>query len=167
METLIDNVRNLTGRRGSPKQHNRVIYLCTRFSPLVRAIQHVNVYRAGDNHVGALVSSLSDPTRRREAVEVDIIVPPATPLVQAHGIGEAIQYSLESLEGFERVRPRRRDASSQHADERTRHLCIRTSRPTSRLGISIDDIAARHPLLSCAWPPSMAPIHVCRRAWAT
>jgi divalent metal cation (Fe/Co/Zn/Cd) transporter len=42
-ETLIENTRNLTGKRASPHAHQRVCYLITRFSPLVKGVQHVEV----------------------------------------------------------------------------------------------------------------------------
>jgi len=76
--TLYQQVVNLAGRRASPAAHQRVIYLVTRFSPLVRQIQHVSVYSAGDNQI----------------IETDIIVPADTPLPIAHNVGESIQMAL-------------------------------------------------------------------------
>jgi len=86
-QTLYDNVVNLAGRRASPAAHQRVIYLVTRFSPLVKQITQVSVYSAGDNQV----------------VECDIILPRETPLPTAHNCGESIQLALESLSGVERA----------------------------------------------------------------
>ncbi|KAH9441987.1 hypothetical protein Pst134EB_028262 [Puccinia striiformis f. sp. tritici] len=63
--TLFDNVKNLTGRRADPIQHQRVAYLVTRFSPLIQAVQHCHVYQAGDDLI----------------VETDVILSPETPLV--------------------------------------------------------------------------------------
>jgi len=87
VETLFSNVRNLTGRRASPEEHQRVAYLVTRFSPLVEAIQHCQVYQSGDEVI----------------VEVDLILPETTPLPVAHDLGESVQYALENLEGVSRA----------------------------------------------------------------
>ncbi|KAM0788851.1 hypothetical protein ACM66B_002936 [Microbotryomycetes sp. NB124-2] len=87
IETLFDNVVKLTGRRASPSEHQRVAYLLTRFSPLIRGVQHLSVYHAGDHYV----------------VEVDIVLPPNTALTTAHDLGEAAQYSIEQLEGIDRA----------------------------------------------------------------
>ncbi|PLW46754.1 hypothetical protein PCANC_09595 [Puccinia coronata f. sp. avenae] len=85
--TLFDNVRNLTGRRADPIQHQRVAYLVTRFSPLIQAVQHCHVYQAGDDLI----------------VETDVILSPETPLPVAHDVGESVQYALESLDGISRA----------------------------------------------------------------
>lgn len=85
--TLFDNVRNLTGRRADPMQHQRVAYLVTRFSPLIQAVQHCHVYQAGDDLI----------------VETDVILSPETPLPVAHDVGESVQYALESLDGISRA----------------------------------------------------------------
>ncbi|KAG0147901.1 hypothetical protein CROQUDRAFT_655472 [Cronartium quercuum f. sp. fusiforme G11] len=85
--TLFDNVQNLTGRRADPIQHQRVAYLVTRFSPLIRALQHCHVYQAGDDLI----------------VETDVILSPDTPLPTAHDLGESVQYALESLDGVARA----------------------------------------------------------------
>ncbi|GAA5886672.1 hypothetical protein JCM5296_005366 [Sporobolomyces johnsonii] len=85
--TLLDNVRKLTGRRAPPHEHQRIAYLLTRFSPLVTAVQHLSIYHAGDGFV----------------VEVDIVLPAATTLTEAHNLGEACQYACEQLSGIERA----------------------------------------------------------------
>ncbi|KAI9631388.1 hypothetical protein KEM48_014438 [Puccinia striiformis f. sp. tritici PST-130] len=85
--TLFDNVKNLTGRRADPIQHQRVAYLVTRFSPLIQAVQHCHVYQAGDDLI----------------VETDVILSPETPLPVAHDVGESVQYALESLDGISRA----------------------------------------------------------------
>ncbi|KAK4055623.1 hypothetical protein OIV83_000169 [Microbotryomycetes sp. JL201] len=87
IETLFDNVVKLTGRRAMPSEHQRVAYLLTRFSPLIRGVQHLSVYHAGDHYV----------------VEVDIVLPPDIALTTAHDLGEAAQYSIEQLEGIDRA----------------------------------------------------------------
>lgn len=87
MHTLLDNAQKLAGKRASPSQHQRIAYLLTRFSPLVRAIQHLSVYHAGDELL----------------VECDIVLPAETGLTQAHNLGESIQYAIEQLEGVQRA----------------------------------------------------------------
>lgn len=65
----------------------RIIYLVTRFSPLVGAVQFVNVYTGG----GGMI------------VEIDVLLPKDTSLPRAHDICECIQYSIENLEGIHRA----------------------------------------------------------------
>ncbi|GAA5988015.1 hypothetical protein JCM11641_002130 [Rhodosporidiobolus odoratus] len=86
-QTLLDNVRKLTGRRAPPQEHQKIAYLLTRFSPLVTAVQHLSVYYAGEGRV----------------CEVDIVLPAQTSLTTAHNVGEAAQYAIEELEGIERA----------------------------------------------------------------
>ncbi|GAA6023937.1 hypothetical protein JCM11491_000295 [Sporobolomyces phaffii] len=86
-QTLMENVRKLTGRRAPPQEHQRIAYLLTRFSPLVTAVQHLSIYHAGDAYV----------------VEVDIVLPPTCSLTEAHDVGEACQYALEQLSNIERA----------------------------------------------------------------
>lgn len=62
-------------------------YLLTRFSPLIKGIQHVSVYASGDHNV----------------VEADIIVDERLGLRTSHNIGESAQYGLEQLDGVERA----------------------------------------------------------------
>ncbi|KAH8919554.1 hypothetical protein BT69DRAFT_482983 [Atractiella rhizophila] len=86
-KTLIENVHNLTGKRGTAQDHQRVLYLVTRFSPLIQGIHHVEVFRNGDELI----------------CEVDIILPTNTPLPVAHNVGEGLQFALEHLEGVSRA----------------------------------------------------------------
>lgn len=65
----------------------RIMYLVTRFSPLVKAVQFCNVYTAG----GGLI------------VEIDVLLPRDISLPKSHDICESIQYSIESLEGIQRA----------------------------------------------------------------
>ncbi|KAK9897836.1 hypothetical protein P389DRAFT_195422 [Cystobasidium minutum MCA 4210] len=85
--TLWECVRDLVGHRADPIQHQRIIYLVTRFSPLVKAVQFCNVYSAG----GGLI------------VEIDVLLPRDISLPKSHDICESIQYSIESLEGIQRA----------------------------------------------------------------
>ena len=103
-ETLWECVNDLIGCRADSTQHNvshiavrhaivtesalqRVIYLATRFSPLVKAVRNVNVYTGG----GGLV------------VEIDILLPRDISLPKAHDITESIQYAIECLDGVHRA----------------------------------------------------------------
>lgn len=87
LETLVENVVKLCGRRASPQEHQRVAYMVSRFSPLISAIQHLRVYHQGDHLV----------------VEVDVVLPQSTALPTAHNLAESCQYGLEQLEGIERA----------------------------------------------------------------
>ncbi|GAA94205.1 uncharacterized protein L969DRAFT_86324 [Mixia osmundae IAM 14324] len=86
-ETLFSNLFKLTGRRAGPAQHQRMIYLATRFSPLIKGVQYSSVFYQGD----------------RLVVETDVVVPPDTPLPLSHDVAEAAQYAIESLEDVERA----------------------------------------------------------------
>lgn len=86
-QTLLDNVRKLTGRRAPPQEHQRIAYLLTRFSSRVVAVQHLSLYHAGEGLV----------------CEVDMVLPPDTSLPVAHNLGEAAQYAIEQLSGIERA----------------------------------------------------------------
>lgn len=86
IQTLLDNVRKLTGQRAPPQEHQRIAYLLTRFSSRVVAVQHLSLYHAGEGLV----------------CEVDMVLPPDTSLPVAHNLGEAVQYAIEALSGIER-----------------------------------------------------------------
>lgn len=86
-KTLLSTVQKLTGKRASPRQHQKAAYLLTRFSPLVSGIQHLSVYHTGDKYI----------------VEADVVLPPLTNLTVAHNVAESAQYGLEQLEGVERA----------------------------------------------------------------
>lgn len=76
IETLWECVSDLVGCRADPAQHQRIMYLVTRFSPLVRAVQHVNVYTGG----GGMI------------VEVDVLLPKEISLPK----GRFVAYMTES-----------------------------------------------------------------------
>ena len=48
--TLIENVRNLAGSRADPIQHQRVAYLVTRFSPMVKVRRPVSGWAEAAGH---------------------------------------------------------------------------------------------------------------------
>lgn len=58
-----------------------------RFSNTIQAIDTVRAYYAGDGLF----------------VEIDIVLPPDTPLSQAHDLGESLQGALERLHNVERA----------------------------------------------------------------
>lgn len=62
-------------------------YLLTRFSPLIKGIQHLSVYASGDHFI----------------VETDVVLPASTGLTRAHNCAESAQYGLEQLEGVDRA----------------------------------------------------------------
>ncbi|KAM0746582.1 hypothetical protein T439DRAFT_360269 [Meredithblackwellia eburnea MCA 4105] len=86
-QTLLETITKLTGRRASPQEHQRIAYLLTRFSPLIKYIQHLSVYHAGDSFI----------------VETDVVLPRNTDLTIAHNVAESAQYGLEQLERVERA----------------------------------------------------------------
>jgi len=86
-QTLWTNSLNLTGKRASAEDHQKMIYLVTRFSPLIKAINHIEVFQSGDQQI----------------VECDVVLDRETTLPIAHDLGESIQVALESLEGVERA----------------------------------------------------------------
>lgn len=87
VETLYECISDLVGKRADPIQHQRIIYLTTRFSPLVRAVRYCNVYSAG----GGMI------------VEIDVLLPKDCSLPKAHDICELIQNGIENLDGVTRA----------------------------------------------------------------
>ncbi|KAL1925653.1 uncharacterized protein VTP21DRAFT_536 [Calcarisporiella thermophila] len=86
MGVLMENIRRLLGTTAKPEQLNQLSYLACRFSPLILQLDTVRAYHAGE----------------RLFVEIDIILPPDTPLNRAHDIGEALQEAVEKLDMVER-----------------------------------------------------------------
>lgn len=66
--TLYENVSKLTGVRADHMQHQRIAYLITRFSVLIKYIQNISVYHVGDNLV----------------VEADVVLPVVSEVVLCH-----------------------------------------------------------------------------------
>jgi len=85
--TLRLNIQHLMGANASADEHQRVAYLVLRFSPCIKALQHMEVYSCGDQFIA----------------EVDLVLPENTSLRKAHDIGESVQYAIESLSGIERA----------------------------------------------------------------
>ncbi|KAF9316026.1 hypothetical protein BGZ91_005642 [Linnemannia elongata] len=85
--TCLHNIRRLTGQAASPAEFQQLTYMAYRFSNMIQAIDTVRAYYAGDGLF----------------VEIDIVLPPDTPLSQAHDLGESLQSALERLDNVERA----------------------------------------------------------------
>ncbi|WVF68721.1 hypothetical protein IAT40_003493 [Kwoniella sp. CBS 6097] len=86
IKTLLQNFANLSGKSASRDQITRVLYLVTRFNPVLE-IADVECYHIGDDLI----------------VEIDVILPRSSSLHFAHDVGETIQCVLESLDGVIRA----------------------------------------------------------------
>ncbi|KAF9095689.1 hypothetical protein BGX23_000100 [Mortierella sp. AD031] len=85
--TCLHNIRRLTGQAASPAEFQQLTYMTYRFSNMIQAIDTVRAYYAGDGLFA----------------EIDIVLPPDTPLSQAHDLGESLQGALERLDNVERA----------------------------------------------------------------
>ena len=83
----IDNIRRLTGQAATPADIQQLTYMVYRYSSMIQAIDTVRAYSVGDGLFA----------------EVDIVLPPDTPLSQAHDLGESLQGALERLDNVERA----------------------------------------------------------------
>ncbi|KAF7346007.1 Cation diffusion facilitator [Mycena sanguinolenta] len=81
VHTLLENFVKLSGRIASSDHHFRILYLISKFKPVVQ-VSYMEVYHAGDELI----------------VEVDVILPPHTSLTYAHDVGYTIQASIEALD---------------------------------------------------------------------
>ncbi|KAJ6557210.1 cation efflux family-domain-containing protein [Mycena vulgaris] len=81
IQTLLENFVKLSGRIASSDHHFRILYLISRFKPVLE-VSYLEVYHVGDELI----------------VEVDIILPSDTSLAFAHDVGETIQASIEALD---------------------------------------------------------------------
>ncbi|KAF9124247.1 hypothetical protein BGW39_008337 [Mortierella sp. 14UC] len=85
--TCLHNIRRLTGQAATPAEFQQLTYMTYRFSNMIQAIDTVRAYYAGDGLFA----------------EIDIVLPPDTPLSQAHDLGESLQSALERLDNVERA----------------------------------------------------------------
>ncbi|KAF9911721.1 hypothetical protein EC991_002449 [Linnemannia zychae] len=85
--TCLHNIRRLTGQAATPAEFQQLTYMTYRFSNMIQAIDTVRAYYAGDGLFA----------------EIDIVLPPDTPLSQAHDLGESLQGALERLDNVERA----------------------------------------------------------------
>ncbi|KAJ7718131.1 cation efflux family-domain-containing protein [Mycena maculata] len=81
IKTLLENFVKLSGHIASNDQHFRILYLISRFKPVLE-VSYLEVYHVGDEVI----------------VEADIVLPPDTSLPYAHDVGETIQASIEALD---------------------------------------------------------------------
>ncbi|TYJ53394.1 hypothetical protein B9479_005994 [Cryptococcus floricola] len=86
IKTLHANFANLSGKAAPSDQITRVLYLVSRFNPVLE-IADVECYHIGDDLI----------------VEVDVILPRSSTLRYAHDVGETVQCVLESLDGVIRA----------------------------------------------------------------
>ncbi|WWC71087.1 uncharacterized protein I206_105040 [Kwoniella pini CBS 10737] len=104
IKTLLQNFANLSGKSASRDQITRVLYLVSRFNPVLE-IADVECYHIGDDLI----------------VEIDVILPRSSSLHFAHDVGETIQCVLESLDGVIRA--------YVHCDYSSQNPSQHTSRP--------------------------------------
>ncbi|WWC96456.1 hypothetical protein V866_003324 [Kwoniella sp. B9012] len=104
IKTLLQNFANLSGKSASRDQITRVLYLVSRFNPVLE-IADVECYHIGDDLI----------------VEIDVILPRSSSLHFAHDVGETIQCVLESLDGVIRA--------YVHCDYSSQNPLQHTSRP--------------------------------------
>jgi len=81
VQTLLENFVKLSGRIASRDHHFRILYLISRFKPVLE-ISYLEVYHVGDELI----------------VEVDVILPSNANLPYAHDLGETIQATIEALD---------------------------------------------------------------------
>ncbi|KAG0318273.1 hypothetical protein BGZ99_005793 [Dissophora globulifera] len=85
--TCLHNIRRLTGQVATAADTQQLTYMTYRFSNMIQAIDTVRAYYVGEGLF----------------VEIDIVLPPDTPLSQAHDLGESLQGALEKLPTVERA----------------------------------------------------------------
>ncbi|KAJ5148443.1 Cation efflux protein [Penicillium atrosanguineum] len=85
--TAGEYIHRLTGAAASPTDHSILLYMTMRFSHVIRKIQDLKAYYAGD----------------KLNVEVDLVVHEHTSLRDAHDVGESLQYILESVPTVDRA----------------------------------------------------------------
>ncbi|KAK9913395.1 hypothetical protein M0R45_037213 [Rubus argutus] len=85
--TVLENVHSLVGKSAAPEYLQKLTYLCWNHHKAIRHIDTVRAYTFGSHYF----------------VEVDIVLPAAMPLQEAHDIGESLQEKLERLPEIERA----------------------------------------------------------------
>ncbi|KAJ7164706.1 cation efflux family-domain-containing protein [Mycena crocata] len=81
IQTLLENFVKLSGRIADNEHHFRILYLISRFQPVLE-VSYLEVYHVGDELI----------------VEVDVILASDTSLPHAHDVGETIQATIEALD---------------------------------------------------------------------
>ncbi|XP_076451667.1 uncharacterized protein LOC143287514 isoform X4 [Babylonia areolata] len=86
-KTGSEQVRLLTGHTASQAFHSQLTWICMNHDPRITHIDTLRAYHYGNNCL----------------VKVDIVLPAAMCLREAHDIGESLQQKLESLPQVERA----------------------------------------------------------------
>lgn len=85
--TCFENVTRLSGSAVSNRLQQKLTFVAYRFSPIVSGFKTITAYHAGDG----------------VWVEIDVLVDPKMPIMQAHDIAETLQYCLEGLGEVDRA----------------------------------------------------------------
>ncbi len=86
-DTSLEHIRHLCGAAASVEDRQVILYMCMRFATSIRHVSAVKAYHAGD----------------RLHVEVDVMMADSNSLRDAHDVGEALQYAIETLPFVERA----------------------------------------------------------------
>jgi divalent metal cation (Fe/Co/Zn/Cd) transporter len=92
------HIRKLTGTAASKAQLQQIIYMASRFSDRILRVMNVSGYHAGDNILVEV-----DIGRYPLCLLFTLVLDEKMPLKDVHDLGEALQYSIESLPGVERA----------------------------------------------------------------
>lgn len=85
--TCFENVTRLSGSAVSDRLQRKLTFVAYRFSPVVSGFKNITAYHAGDG----------------VWVEIDVLLDPKSPIIQAHDIAETLQYCLEGLGEVDRA----------------------------------------------------------------
>ena len=85
--TAMEHITYIVGKSADHFFLQKITYLTLTHDKRIMEVDTCRAYHAGNNFV----------------VEVDIVLPPDMPLKEAHDIGEALQFKLESLGNVERA----------------------------------------------------------------
>ncbi|KCV72403.1 hypothetical protein H696_01799 [Fonticula alba] len=85
--TCLEQITMLTGRSAEPEFLKQLTWICVNHDDKIVAIDTVRAFHFGTRYL----------------VEIDVVLPPAMPLEEAHNIGEALQRKVERLEEVERA----------------------------------------------------------------
>ncbi|KAL7420475.1 hypothetical protein Q5752_004425 [Cryptotrichosporon argae] len=131
IKTLGANFANLSGKSASTDQISRVLYLVSRFNPVLE-VADVECYHIGDDLI----------------VEVDVILPEGSTLHFAHDVGETIQCMLESLDGVLRAYVHADYSSNNPSQHTTRAVRSGPTPQTSRETVKTPTSASVTPTLA-------------------
>jgi len=86
-ETLYEVLYQLAGTSAPPALVSAVLYLAKNFHTSIIAVESVRAWHLSENFI----------------VELDIVLPPTMPLIEAHQIGEDLQHLIEGIDQVERA----------------------------------------------------------------